>query len=235
MRREIFARQHRRRLAVHGFGAREVLLLLQQLPNLHERSGIVWVECRGAAEVLERRRAGAELPLHETELAMQERAVGRRLDGATVGQPGLLELAAGGRAACRLDDVLQAAELEHLDPPAEVGRNLLRDRFGSVSCQRRFEDGQRVRVALEREQRLPLADQRRDVARLSLQRDVERHHRALGVSPRQRDVGEAGLCRIQHRDALQPGFERALGVAQVVHLQEPPADADAVRARQGRQ
>ena len=211
----------RRRLAVRGFRARIVLLLLEDLTDLHERRRVGGIERRRATEVVDRGLGVPVLPFEQAELAMQERAVRAGLQralvtGARLGPP------ARGRGGPRPGDhVLKIAEAQDLDPPGEIGHR-------AVDGQRRFERRQRLVVAAEGEERLSTPHERRDVLRRDAQRVIECSHGTRVVLAREGDVGRPDLGRIQRRRPLQRRSELPIGVLQIVVLQVAPAEIDAV-------
>ena len=219
----IGVRLERQRRRVYALAApSKSLARVEDLADLRERPRVGRIERRRLAEVLERRvHVGGRrfLPLDPGQLAIQERAVGRARNRRGVGTDRLVEPA----GARRLPRLLRGCcstppELQHLDAPPDVGQR-------RIDGERRLERGDRVGVAVEREQRLAAAEQRRHVSRLlaDLQRPVEMRQRRLRVLPRQLDVAEGRLRRIEGRRRLQRRGELALGRLQIAGLQERPA------------
>src|SRR5437870_1489614 len=73
-----------------------------------------------------------------------------------------------GRVACARNSLLDVAELEHLDPLGKVGQRRIGGKRGA-------ERRQRIALAVEREQRLTAAEERRHVGMIAseLERAIE--------------------------------------------------------------
>ncbi len=160
----------------------------------------------------------ALLPLDAGQLAVEERAVGRARDRRRVRLRRLVEPAGSRRVARACKPLLDCPEPQHFDAPRQIGQR-------RIDGERRLERGERVALAIQREQRLAAADQRRHIVvlRAELERAVEMRQRRLRVLARQLDVAERGFGRIERRLCLQRRRELALGVPEIAGLQERPA------------
>ena len=162
-------------------------------PASPHRSG----RARPPAEVLERGGGVALLTLDAGELAIEERTVGRARNRRQVGLVRLVETTGLRRLARARQPLLHGAEPEDFDAARQIG-------LRRIGGNRRFERRQRVDLAVEAEQRLAAADQRRHVAvlRIQLQRPIEMRQRRLRILLRQLDVPQRGFGRIERRHRL---------------------------------
>ena len=122
--------------------------------------------------------------LEQAQLAMEKCAIGRRGERPRIGGPGLLRPSGGDRGSRSLDDVLQAAKPQDVDAARQVGQR-------RIHRERGFERRERVGLALQREQRLAAADQRRHVSRRHLEHRVKIGDRRVVVLSRNRHVSPA--------------------------------------------
>src|SRR2546427_656896 len=111
-----------------------------------------------------------------------------------------------------------------LDAPADVGER-------RVDGQRGLERDARVALAVERQQRLTAAEQRRQVVTLDLERAVEMRERRFGILLRQLDVPERRLRRIERRRSGQGVAKLALSGLEIARLQVRPSARKRVRDR----
>src|SRR5918995_6678224 len=111
--RQRLVRLDLRGLAVHRFRTDEIQPLLENLTDLDERCGIGGVELRGLAELRKRRLRIAATPLDDPELAMQQRAVRRRLDRPPVRRTRLVQPTGLRSRARAFDGILRAFEAEY--------------------------------------------------------------------------------------------------------------------------
>ena len=145
--------------------------LLEQLADLHRATPRRRVEFDGAAEVLERASRCPAARSSSAELAVEERAVGRRLERALRSRAGLIQPAGGRRGTRRLDDLLQVRKPKHVDPAATSVSDASAASAASNAAER-------VDVALQREQRLPPPTSAGTYRGAVAQRGVEPRQRA---------------------------------------------------------
>ena len=154
---------------------------------------------------MDQRRGGiAGLVLDRGELAIEEGALRRRGDRGEVTAARVVELAGVGRLARILDVLLDAAELQHVDAPAQR-------RQAGIGRERRLEGLGRGIGTAERQERLPFAGERRRIGRILRQRLVEVRQRRGGVLPRERRIAEPRFGGIERRDLLQNCGVKPLG------------------------
>ena len=137
--------------------ALEVAAGFEHLSDLDARCRVAGLERDRLGEMLQRAIVLALLPFDRGQLAIQERAVGRALDGAGVERDGLLEPSGERRGARAVQILLLRAKPHHLDAPRHVAERRIDD-------ERRLERRQRVGFPVQRQQRSPAAEQRRQMS-----------------------------------------------------------------------
>ena len=86
--------------------------------------------------------------------------------------------------------MFELSKPEDLDPTLQVGQR----RIGGDSG---FKRVQRVRLAIEREERFAASDERGHIVVLLLDRAIEMRERSPGIFSRQRDVAQRGFGRVE--------------------------------------
>ena len=168
--------------------------------------------------MLERPVEIAFLPLDGGELAIEKRAVGRRGDRGGVSLHRFVEPAGARRVARARNPLLGVPELQHLDAARQIGER-------GIGGERSGERGERLRLAVQREQRLPAGHERRHVRGLwaQLQRAIEVRQRRLRVLARELEVAEREFRRIEIGRGVKRGAELALRRLEIAVLKELPA------------
>ena len=197
----------------------EVAARLEDLADLRQRAGVGRIERDRLAEVLERARR--RRPSAARRRPARDRGTGCRASSRSPPRTPASPRRAG-RPARRLARarhvLLDAAEPQHLDAAR-------RSRQRRIGGERRFERRERVGVAVERRaapgrgRRAPSTSARR----WQLERAIEVRQRRLRILPRQLDVPERGLGRIEAGAAFSAAANSRSAFLQIAGLQERPA------------
>ena len=214
---EVVVGLDRERVDVGLDRALEIAAGVEQVANLRQRSRVAGLERHRLAEVLQRLVGGALLTFDGGELAIQERTIGGAGNRAVVERDRVIHAPGPRRLSRAIQVVLLAAEPQHLDAPRQI-------RQRRIDGQRRLECRQRVGLPVQRQQRLPASDQRRQILRLPLERPIEVRQRRLHVLARDLQPAQGRRCRIECRRRLQRRVELPFRALQLAGLKQAPAE-----------
>ena len=218
------ARFDGQRPAVGGEGALAVAGRFEQLAELGKRRRVTGVQRHRLSETGEGRATVAQLPLDRAELTVEKCAVRRADDCLLVRAGRFVQLVRTREIARRRQLALGAPESQHFDAAPDVAER-------RIGANRGVERGDRLRLAVERQQRFAAPDERGGVHRAGPERAVEMRERRFRILAREVEVPGGCFSRIKRGRQTQRRRELAIGVSEIVGLQEPPAS---IRTRRGK-